>query len=96
MSLILHTLGENITEKIMKSNLPHVKKGGSRTASKSKVERFVITVNGFKPLAFITKCSILDVAAVLDPHLVSLNILHCFQFFMLSYYIPVCQGGRNT
>ena len=96
MPLKLHTLGENITEIIMKSNLPHVTKGGSRTAATSKVERFVITVNDFKPLAFITKSSILDVAAVLDQHLVSLNILHCFQFFMLSYYIPVCQRGRNS
>ena len=25
-------------------------------------------VNGFQPLTVITKCSILDVAAVLDPH----------------------------
>ena len=36
--------------------------GGSRTAATSKMERFVIIVN-------ITKRSILDVAAALDPHL---------------------------
>ena len=29
------------------------------------MEHFVIIVNGFQPI--ITKCSILDVAAVLDP-----------------------------
>ena len=33
------------------------------------MERFVIIVNGWKPLTIITKCSILDVAAVLDPPL---------------------------
>ena len=33
------------------------------------MERFVIIVNGFQPLTIITKCSILDVAAVLDPPL---------------------------
>ena len=45
--------------------------GGSRTAPTSKMELFVIIVNGFKPLTIITKCSILDIAAVLDPPLVS-------------------------
>ena len=43
--------------------------GGSRTAATSKMERFVIIVNGFQPLTIITKRSILDVAAVLDPSL---------------------------
>ena len=41
-------------------------RGGSRTAATSKMERFVIIVNGWKPLTIITKRSILDVAAVLD------------------------------
>ena len=45
-------------------------RGGSRTATTSKMEHFVIIVNGWKPLTIITKCSILDVAAVLDPPLV--------------------------
>ena len=44
-------------------------RGGSRTAAASKMERFVIIVNGFQPLTIITKRSILDVAAVLDPPL---------------------------
>ena len=44
-----------------------VVKGRSRTAATSKMERFVIIVNGWKPLTFITKRSILDVAEVLDP-----------------------------
>ena len=42
-------------------------RGGSRAAATSKMERFVIIVNGFQPLTIITKRSILDVAAVLDP-----------------------------
>ena len=41
-------------------------RGGSRTAAPSKVELFVIIVNGSKPLTIITKTSTLDVAAVLD------------------------------
>ena len=44
-------------------------RGGSRTAAVSKMERFVIIVNGWKPLTIVTKRSILDVAAVLDPPL---------------------------
>ena len=42
-------------------------KGGSRAAATSKMERFVIIVNGWKPLTIVTKRSILDVAAALDP-----------------------------
>ena len=41
-------------------------RGGSRTAATSKMECFVIIVNGWKPLASNTKHSILDVAAALD------------------------------
>ena len=42
-------------------------RGGSRTAATSKIEQFVIIVNDWKPLTIITKRSILDAAAVLDP-----------------------------
>ena len=42
---------------------------GSRTAAISKMKRFVVIVNGWKPLTIIKKRSILDVAAVLDPSL---------------------------
>ena len=42
-------------------------RGRSRTAATSKMERFVIIVNGFQPF---TKHSILDVAAALDPPLI--------------------------
>ena len=44
-------------------------RAGSRTAAASNMERFVIIVNVWKPLTIITKRSILDVAAVLDPPL---------------------------
>ena len=44
----------------------------SKTAATSKVEFFVIIVNGWKPLTIITKSSTLDVAAVLDPPLMIL------------------------
>ena len=43
-------------------------RGGSRAAATSKMERFVVIVNG-KPLTIITKRSILDVATTLDPPL---------------------------
>ena len=48
-------------------------RGGSRTAATSKMELFVIIVNGFQPLIIITKCSILDVAAVVDPPLLTVS-----------------------
>ena len=42
-------------------------RGRSRAAATFKMERFVIIVNGWKPLTITTKRSILDVAAALDP-----------------------------
>ena len=44
-------------------------RGRSRTVATSKMEHFVIIVNGFQPVTIITKLFILDVAAVLDPPL---------------------------
>ena len=57
-------------------------RGRSRAAATSKTERFVI-VNGWKPVTIITKCSILDIAAALDPPLdtVISEITHFFFFF---------------
>ena len=52
----------------------NIHRSGSRTAATSKMERFVIIVNGWKPLANITMRSILDVAAVLDPTLIHLCV----------------------
>ena len=54
------------------SNVPqNINRGGSRAAATSKMERFVIIVNGFQPLTIITKHFILDFAAALDPPLVN-------------------------
>ena len=46
---------------------------GSRAAATSKMEHFVIIVNGWTPLTIITKHSSLDVAAALDPPLKELG-----------------------
>ena len=48
-----------------------ITRGGSRTAGTSKMVRFLIMVNGWKPLTFITKRSILDGAAALDLPLIT-------------------------
>ena len=50
-------------------------RGGSRTAATSKRERFVIIVNGFQPFTIITKHSVLDVVAALDPPLWSYGVI---------------------
>ena len=55
-------------------------KGESRIAATSKIEHFVIIVNGGKPLTIITKCSTLNVAAVLDPFLKQM-----FKRYLMSY-----------
>ena len=48
-------------------------KGGSRAVATSKMECFVITLNGWKPLTIIKKPLILDVAAALDPPLLAIS-----------------------
>ena len=57
------------SKKNIDSDNKQISRGGSRTAATSKMERFVIIVNGFQPLTIITKHSILVVAAALDPPL---------------------------
>ena len=63
-------------------------RGGSRAAATSKMERFVIKVNGFQPLTIISKRSILDVATALDSPLdsvscqiseIDLSTINCFR-----------------
>ena len=49
-----------------------VSRGGYRAPATSKMERFVIIVYAWKPLTIITKRSILNVAAALDPPLDSI------------------------
>ena len=58
-----------ITMKVIVQSIRKKYRGGSRTAATSKMECFVITTIRWKPLTVITKRSILDVAAVLDPSL---------------------------
>ena len=58
-----------------------VTRDGSRTAATSKMERFVIIVNGFQPLTIITKRSNVDVSAVLDQFLRIKNTLSAFDDF---------------
>ena len=53
----------------MQNDIVGSTRGGSRAAATSKMERFVIIVNGFQPLTIITKRSILDTAEALDPPL---------------------------
>ena len=67
-----------------------ITRGGSRTAATSKMQcfviivngldRFIIIVNGWKPLTIITKRSILDVAAALDPPLITYSLPQIFEF----------------
>ena len=52
-----------------------VTRGGSRTAATSKVELFVIIVNGFQPLFIISKIFTLNVAAVLDLPVVTVYLM---------------------
>ena len=74
----------NVNCCIVKNKIRH--RGGSRTAATSKMEDFVIIVNGFQPLTIITKNTILDVAAVLDP-----SVSCCFKSLLLEIYnLKVC------
>ena len=64
-------------------------RGGSRAAATSKMERFVIIVNGFQPLTIITKRSILGVAAAIDSSLILVitektSCIQYFNFFCLA------------
>ena len=73
-----------VTRKIQFNTNKKKVRGGSRTAATSKMERFVIIVNGWKPLTIITKRSILDVAAVLDPPLKVVVVCDCLTKFLRS------------
>ena len=66
-----------------------VSRGGSRTAATSKMERFVIIINDFQPLTIITKRSILDVAAVLDPPLVR-SVFHERNKYYPQVFLDKC------
>ena len=63
-------------------------RGRSRTVATSKMEHFVIIVNGWKPLTIITKRSILDVAVVLDPSIFDV-IICLFSFLAESLFLAL-------
>ena len=64
-------------------------RGGSRVAVTSKMECIVITINRFQPLTIITKLSILDVAAALDPPLNIQVQLMLHKFRKIQYQVNV-------
>ena len=51
-------------------SISNLQRGGSKTAATSKMELFVMIANSSHPLTIITKNSILDIEAVLDPPLI--------------------------
>ena len=59
-------------------------RGGSRTAATFKMERFVIISSGWNLLTIITKHSILDVAAVLDPPLRKIKFMIQISWFKIQ------------
>ena len=61
-----------------------VVRGGSSAAATSKMERFVIIINGLQPLTTVTKRSILDFAAALDSPLVVNFLVVLFKNVMLD------------
>ena len=69
--LFLRYKKKTLTTDVFDNNLLKLFSGGCRTAATSKMELFVVIGNGWKPLTIITQSSILNVAAVLDPRLVS-------------------------
>ena len=66
-----------------------VARGESRTAATSKMKRFVIIANSWKPLTIITKRSIFDVAAGLDPPLVA-SVFRNFMVYSESVFNILC------
>ena len=64
-----------------------VSRDGSRTAATSKMERFVIIINGLQPLTIITKHSILNVAAVVDQPLTKVNEKTNLDYCYLILYL---------
>ena len=62
-------------------------RGGSRTAATSKMERFVIIVNGQKPLTIITKCSILEIRLWI---IRSLDLTECVQNRLIKNFVVLC------
>ena len=72
---------------VLSRQLEEEGRGGSRTAATSKMEHFVIIVNGWKPLTIITKSSILYVASVLDPPLEGMDVPNHSFLLVMSFII---------
>ena len=70
-------------------------RGRSRAATTSKLEHFVIIVNGFQLLTFITKRTILDVAAVLDPSLAIRTIWLTIIITVIAALVNSCSKNRE-
>ena len=70
----------------MKSYFDIALRGGSRAAAASKMEYFVIIVNGFQPLTIIKKHSILDDAAALDQSLALQVTLDSLNKYSTQYF----------
>ena len=62
------------------------------------MERFVIIVNGFEPLTIITERSILDVAAALDPPLVTSIANDHFKLYLINKarYLSILECHSET
>ena len=56
-----------------------ITRGGSKAVATSKMECFEVTVNSWKLLTIITKHFILNVAAVLDPSLITVKMLLIYE-----------------
>ena len=68
------------------SSKAYIIRGGSRAAATSKMEFFVIIVNGFQPLTIIIKHSILYAAAALDPPLIIRHLeSHCLTNWQIDH-----------
>ena len=67
-------MNQRFSERFFIDSHDYLIRGRCRAAVTSKMECFVIIVNGLKPLSIITKQSILDLAAALDPPLLMIPI----------------------
>ena len=72
------------------------RRGGSRTAATFKMERFLIIVNDFQLITIVTKRSILDVAAVLDPALKSITTLLILKCQIVLQNVTLWWNMRTT
>ena len=71
MSIAFTSPAKPITISSRKKNNLVITRGGSMTVATSKMERFIVIVKGWKLLTIITKRSMLDVVAVLNPPLIT-------------------------